>query len=61
MPEKDEYVKFKNYERKTESLFMIYADFERTLVPEYNEKENPRVLYKQTSKTYCCSYGYTCR
>ena len=45
MPEKDEYVKFKNYERKTESLFMIYADFESTLVPEYNEKENPKESY----------------
>ena len=45
MPEKDEYAKFKNYERKTESLFMIYADFESTLVPEYNEKENPKESY----------------
>ena len=27
MPKKDEYVKFKNYERKIKSPFMIYADF----------------------------------
>ena len=27
---KDEYVKFKNYERKVKSPFMIYVDFEIT-------------------------------
>ena len=27
MPKKDEYVKFKNYERKIKSPFIIYADF----------------------------------
>ena len=26
MPKKDEYVWFKNYERKIKSLFMIYTD-----------------------------------
>ena len=27
MPKKDECVRFKNYERKIKSPFMIYADF----------------------------------
>ena len=36
MPRESEYVKFKNYKRKTKSPFMIYI-----LVPERNEKPNP--------------------
>ena len=28
MPNKDEYVKFKNFEKKVKSTFMIYTDFE---------------------------------
>ena len=39
MPKKAEYVKPKNYEKK--SPFMIYADFESILVPENNGKRNP--------------------
>ena len=35
------YVKFKNYERKTKSPFIIYVNFESVLVPEGNEKQNP--------------------
>ena len=50
MPEKDKYVKFKNYEKKTESLFMIYADFESTLVPEYYEKEIQKSLIQTNIK-----------
>ena len=42
MPKKGEYVKFKNYERKVRSLFIIYADFESTLVSEDNGKQNPK-------------------
>ena len=38
MPKKSEYVKFKNFERKVKSPFMIYADFESILVPEDNGK-----------------------
>ena len=38
MPKKGEYVKFKNYESKIKSPFMIYADFESILVPEDNGK-----------------------
>ena len=47
------YVKLKPYKRKIMSPFMIYPDFESILVPEDNGKQNPRVLYKQISKTYC--------
>ena len=36
--EKGEFVKFKNYERKIKSSFIIYADFESILVPEHNGK-----------------------
>ena len=36
MPKKGKYVKFKNFERKIKSPFMIYADFQLILVPENN-------------------------
>ena len=38
MPKKDEYVKIENFERKIQSPFMIYVDFESILVPEDNGK-----------------------
>ena len=41
MSKKDEYVRFKNYERKIKSPFIIYADFESILVLENNRKQNP--------------------
>ena len=41
MIKKDEYVKFKNFDIKMKSPFMIYAYFERTLVPTDNGKQNP--------------------
>ena len=34
-------VKFKNFERKIKSPFMIYVDFESILVPEDNRKQKP--------------------
>ena len=37
---KSEYVKFKNFEIKIKSPFMIYEDFERILLPEDNRKPN---------------------
>ena len=40
-----EHVKFKNVERKTKSPFMIYADFESTLLPEDNVKQNSNEFY----------------
>ena len=41
MPKKGKYVKLKNYERKIESPFIIYAEFESILVPEDSGKQNP--------------------
>ena len=45
MPQKGEYVKFKNYERKIKSWFIIYADFESILVLEDNGKQNSEESY----------------
>ena len=59
MPKKGEYVKFKNYERKIESPFMIHADFESILVPEGNRKQNPKESYtNKHQKHIACSYDY---
>ena len=59
MPKKGEYVKFKNFERKIKSPFMIYADFESILVPEDNGKQNPNELYSNKyENNIACSYGY---
>ena len=40
MPKKDEYVKFKNFERNIKSPFMTHADYESIVVPAENEKQN---------------------
>ena len=45
MPKKCEYVRFKNFERKIKSPFMIHADFEGILVSQDNEKKNPNESY----------------
>ena len=59
MSEKGEYDKFKNFERKIKSLFMIYVDFESILVPEDNGKQNPNESYtSKYKKRVVCSYGY---
>ena len=59
MPEEDEYVKFRNYERKIKSPFIIYADFESILVPEENGKQNPEESYtNKYQKHITCSYRY---
>ena len=59
MPKKGEYVKFKNFERKIKSAFMIYADFESILVPEDNRKLNPNESYtNKHQKHITCSYGH---
>ena len=50
MPKKDEYVKFKNYEREIKLLFIIYADFECILVLEDNGKQIPEVSYTNKTK-----------
>ena len=59
MPKKGEYVKFKTYDRKIKSPFMIYADFESILVPEDNGKKNTENSYtNKYQKHIACSYGY---
>ena len=59
MSKKGEYVKFKNYERKIKSPFIIYADLESILVPEDNGKQNPEESYtNKYEKHIACSYGY---
>ena len=45
MLKKGEYFRFKNYKRNIKSLFMIYAELESILVPEDNEKQNPKESY----------------
>ena len=47
MSEKGEYVKFKSYERKTKSPFMIYVD----LCHKIMESKIQNSLYEQISKT----------
>ena len=59
MPKKATYVKFKNYERKLNSLFIIYVDFESIFVPENNGNQNPEESYtNKYQKHIACSYGY---
>ena len=59
IPKKSEYVKFKSFERKMKSSFMIYADFDRVLAPEDNGKQNPNESYtNKYEKHVVCSSGY---
>ena len=59
MPEKGKYVRFKNYERKIKSPFMIYADFQSILVPEDKGKQNPDEFYtNKYQKHVASSYVY---
>ena len=53
MPEKNEYVKFKYYEKIIKLGFIIYEDFESILVPGDNGEKIKWVLYGKISKTYC--------
>ena len=56
---KGEFVKFKHYERKIKLPFMIYDDFESTLVPKNNGKQNPNESYtNKYQNDIACSYGY---
>ena len=50
MPKKGEYVKFKNFEGKLKSPFMIYAEFESILVPDDNGKQNSNEAYIKNIK-----------
>ena len=57
MPEKGEYVKFKNYKRGIKSPFMIFLDFESIPVSENNRKQNPdESCMNKYQKHVSCSY-----
>ena len=50
---------FKNYTTKIKLSFVIYADFESTLISENNEKKNPDESYtKKYQNHISCSYVY---
>ena len=58
MPKKSEYVKFKYFEIKIKSPFMIYADSESNLIPEDNRKQNANESYSNKYQRHdACSYG----
>ena len=48
-------MRFKNYDRKIKSTFMIYAGFESILVPEENSNGTSTNTYQIH---IACSYGY---
>ena len=59
MPKKGEYIQFKNFGRKIESPFMIYANFESIIVSEDNVKQNSNESFtNKYQKNVACSYGY---
>ena len=59
MPKKGEHVRFKNYERKVKSPFMIYAHFDSILASEDTGKQNLDESYtNKYQKHVACSYGY---
>ena len=59
MSKRSEYVKFKNYETKIKSQFIVYADFESISEPEDNGKQNPKESYTKNYQKYiACSYSY---
>ena len=59
MPKKGKHIKFKNFERKIKSPFLIYVDFESILVPEDKEKQNSNESYtNKYQKHVACSHGY---
>ena len=54
-----EHVTFKNYERKTNSAFMIYAGFESILAVENNGKQNPDKFYtNKYQKNSACNKSF---
>ena len=57
--EKGKYVKFKTYERKLKSPFIIYAGFQDILVPEDNRNQNAEESYINKYQKYIAySYGH---
>ena len=59
MFKKGDYVRFKDFERKINSPFVIYEDLESILVPEDNGEQNPYESHsKKHQKHVACSYSY---
>ena len=59
MPNEGEYVKFKSFEGKIKSPFIVYEYFESILVSKYSRKLNPNESYtNKYQKHVPCSYGY---
>ena len=55
---KDKYVRFKKYERKIKSSFMIYTDFENIFVPKDKWMQNLNEAYTNKYQKYiACCYG----
>ena len=58
IPQKGEYIRFKNYERELKPLLMISTDFESILVSKDNGKQNPDESFKKKNlKHVACSCG----
>ena len=63
MPTKDACIKFKNYERKIKSPFMIYVYFESIIGPEDNGKQNSNESYTNKYQKHVagsCDYKLLC-
>ena len=59
MLKKGEHIKFRNYERKIKSPFIIRTDFESILLSEDNGKQHPEEPYaNKYQKHIACSYSY---
>ena len=59
MTKKGECNRLKNYDRIIKSPFMIYTNFESTVVPEGNGKQIPEKSYTNKYQEHvACSYGY---
>ena len=52
MPKMGGYIKFKNFERKIKSSFMIIGDFQK--LPKDNGKQTPNDSYTIKYKKTCC-------
>ena len=57
--QKSEYVRFKNYDKRITSTFLINADFEGILLPENNWKQNLNQPYtSKCKKDVTSGYDY---
>ena len=62
MLKKSKYVRFKNFEGKIKSPFIIYSNFESILMPEDNRRQIPNESYtNKYQNNVAYSYGYQLR